>query len=202
MIEEQIPELELVPEEPEPEPVHILPAQQEEPAPEPENQGHQQEEPAPEPVVQNNVQEQEEPEQDEPRRGNSTQRKNKRKREWLQHELERRSSVLGGLREELRGKEREVEELKRRVEGGEEVLRLKRRIRQMEAEWKGENGWLRERTIRERGEWERREKERCWEVGRLRARIAGLEEELEEMKREKVELGYARFVAHAANRHC
>ena len=66
-----------------------------------------QEEPAPEPVV-------EEPEQE--RRGESTQRKNKRKREWLQHELERRGSVLERVREELRGKEREVEELKRRVE--------------------------------------------------------------------------------------
>ena len=56
--------------------------------------------------------------------------------------------------------------------------------------------------MRERGEWERKEEERCWEVGKLKARIAGLEEQLQEMRMEKRELGYARFVAHAAYQHC
>ena len=181
MLNEQIPELEPVPEEPE------EPAQP--------NQVNQEEQAA-QPVV-------EEPEQERrEERGESTQKRNKRKRDWLQHELERRGSVLERLREDLRQKEREVEELERRVEGNEEVLRLKRKIKQVEVEWKEERDWLREKTIKEREEWARREEERCWEVGSLRARIAGLEEELGKMRREKVESGYARFVAHAANRHC
>ena len=72
----------------------------------------------------------------------------------------------------------------------------------MEVEWRRERDWIREKTMRERGEWERKERERCWEVGKLKARIAGLEVQLEEMRMEKRELGNARFVAHAANRHC
>ena len=176
--DEQIQELEPVPEE------HEEPAQP------------NQEEQAAQPVVEPPEQERRE------ERGESTQRKNKRKRDLLHHELERRGTVLERVRGDLRQKEREVEELKRRVEGNEEVLRLRRKIRQMEVEWREERDWQREVTIKEREEWARREQERCWEVGSLRARIAGLEEELEEIRREKVERGYARFVAHAANRQC
>ena len=47
----------------------------------------------------------------------------------------------------------------------------------MEVGWRAERDWIREQTVRERGEWERKEEERCWEVEKLKARIAGLEEQ-------------------------
>ena len=93
----------------------------------------------------------------------STHRRNRQKIGYMQEELDRRAETIRQLWEEHWRREKEIQRMRenmgrevlrqlreeevrkslgRKVSGEEEVMMPKRKIRQLEVEWKAERDWL------------------------------------------------------------